>query len=91
MKSLLAVAALTLVVGAGVGPMARAQTNHQQHQSGAATGQPAAPRQGGAPMMQNMPESCRAAMQAMPQSCMGAMHQMMQGGMMRQGGMAGHG
>ena len=85
MKSILAVAALALAVGAGAGPMARAQTGHQQHQSGAGAGQPATPQQGGAPMMRNMPEACRAAMQAMPQSCMGAMHQMMQGGM------AGHG
>jgi uncharacterized protein (DUF305 family) len=61
-----------------------APAHRHQHGGGATpTQQPAAPQGGSAqmpmmPMMQNMPEQCRAAMQNMPQGCMGAMQQMMQ-------------
>jgi uncharacterized protein (DUF305 family) len=72
-----------------------APAQQHQHGGGAATPaqQPAAPQRGGAqmPMMQNMPEQCRAAMQNMPQGCMGAMHQMMQQPGAAAGGHGAHG
>jgi hypothetical protein len=72
-----------LLAFASASAIAQTAPAHRHHHGGSSATpaqQPAAPQGGSAqmPMMQNMPEQCRAAMQNMPQGCMGAMQQMMQ-------------